>query len=85
MDVDVRELEEKLPEYVSRAAAGESIVVTDQGAPVARLVAFDQCASLSRAIEEASIEAPRRSSLGDAITYHTASTVQTVLDGDRGD
>ena len=84
MEVGVRELKAKLSQYVSRAAAGESVVVTDRGTPVARLVAFGEDASLERGIEEGWIEAPRRNSLGAATRYVATSSVQATLDEDRG-
>ena len=84
MEVGVRELKAKLSEYVSRAAAGESVVVTDRGTPVARLVAFGEDAALERGIEEGWIEPPRRNSLGAATRYASATSVQAALDEDRG-
>lgn len=85
MEVGVRELKAKLSEYVGKAAAGESVVVTDRGTPVARLVPFDEAAALARGIEEGGIEAPRRTSLGVATKYEAARPVLAVLDEDRGD
>lgn len=38
MNVGIRELEAKLSEYLSRAAAGEEIIVTDRGRPIVRLL-----------------------------------------------
>ena len=37
MNVAVRELKDHLSEYINRAAAGEEVVVTSHGKPVARL------------------------------------------------
>lgn len=37
MTVGVAELKAKLSEYLSRARAGEEVVVTDRGRPVARI------------------------------------------------
>jgi prevent-host-death family protein len=48
----VRELKAKLSEYVGRAAAGESIIVTDRGRPVARLTGLDTAAPLTKGIDE---------------------------------
>ena len=84
MEVGVRELKAKLSEYVGRAAAGESVIVTDRGTPVARLVAFGEDAALERGIEEGWIEAPGRTSLGAATRYAATSSVQAALDEDRG-
>jgi prevent-host-death family protein len=38
MDVGIRELKNRLSEYVSRVEAGDEITVTDRGRPVARLL-----------------------------------------------
>lgn len=84
MEVGVRELKAKLSEYVSRAAAGQSVVVTDRGTPVARLVPFGDDAAFERGIEEGWIEAPRRTSLGTPTRYVATSSVQAALDADRG-
>lgn len=39
MDVSIRELKNRLSEYLRRAQAGEEVVVTSRGKPVARLSA----------------------------------------------
>ena len=84
MEVGVRELKAKLSEYVTKAAAGEAVVVTDRGTPVARLVAFSTDASLDRGIKEGWIEAPRRSALAATTRYTATSSVQSAFDDDRG-
>jgi prevent-host-death family protein len=84
MEVGVRDLKAKLSEYITKAAAGESVVVTDRGTPVARLVAFDEGASLERGITEGWIEAPRRTSLGTPTRFTAQDSVLAVLDDDRG-
>lgn len=38
----MRELKNQLSRYLSRVQAGEEVVVTERGRPVARLVAIDQ-------------------------------------------
>lgn len=50
--VGVRELKASLSAYLRRVAAGESVVVTDHGRPVARLVPPDVPEGLSRLIRE---------------------------------
>ena len=45
MDVSVRELKNRLSEYLRRASAGEEIVVTSRGKPVGRLVGPGQPSS----------------------------------------
>ena len=84
MDVGVRELKAKLSEYLAAAAAGEDIVVTDRGRPVARLVPFGSRAAVDRGITDGWIEAPRRTRLGAVTRHKSDSSVLDVLDEDRG-
>jgi prevent-host-death family protein len=42
VEVGVRELKNNLSRYLDRARAGEEVVVTDRGTPIARLTALDQ-------------------------------------------
>lgn len=48
MDVAISELRSNLRSYVERARAGERVVVTERGVPVARLVAVDEESLLDR-------------------------------------
>lgn len=48
MDVAISELRANLKSYVDRARAGERVVVTERGIPVARLVAVDAEGLLAR-------------------------------------
>jgi prevent-host-death family protein len=84
MNVGIRELKAKLSEYLSRAAAGEDIVVTDRGRPIVRLVPFSQDDMLQRGFEEGWIEAPRREGLTATERFRSSSAVLDVLDEDRG-
>jgi prevent-host-death family protein len=84
MEVGVRELKAHLLEYLGRAAAGEDVVVTDRGRPVARLVPFASGSAVDRGIEEGWIEPPRRTSLTAAEPHRSALSVAEVLDEDRG-
>jgi prevent-host-death family protein len=84
MEVGVRELKAKLSEYLAAAAAGEDVVVTDRGRPVARLVPFASTSSVQRGIADGWIEAPRRTRLDVATRHQSNSSVLDVLDEDRG-
>jgi prevent-host-death family protein len=42
LNVGVRELKSRLSEYLRRAQAGQSVLVTDRGQPVARIVPVGQ-------------------------------------------
>ena len=52
MDVGIRDLRADLSRWVKRVQAGEEIVVTDRGKPVARLVAMDGERKIDRLIRE---------------------------------
>ena len=52
MDVAISELRANLKVFIERAKAGERIVVTDRGVPVARLVAAEQEELLDRLARE---------------------------------
>jgi len=85
MNVGIRELKAHLSEYVGKAAAGERIIVTDRGTPVAQLSALDDQSALQRGIEEGWITPPRRSGGLEPITpWPSALSTAEVLDEDRG-
>jgi prevent-host-death family protein len=52
MDVAVSTLRAHLSEWVDRARAGEEILVTDRGVPVARLLGVDTAPLLERLVAE---------------------------------
>lgn len=60
MHVGVRELRNGLSAYLRRAQRGETMLVTDRGRPVARIVPPDMPDSLVRAIREGRVIAPTR-------------------------
>ena len=85
MAVDMRELKAKLSEYVSRAAKGEEIVVTDRGQqPVARLVGIAGGSMIERGIEEGWITPASRIRLGPAQRFAASRGLADVLAEDRG-
>jgi prevent-host-death family protein len=84
MNVGIRELKAHLSEYVARVAAGEEVVVTDRGRPVARVVPFAGVTEVDRGIEEGWIDAPRRSRLDPVEPVRASRSTLEVLDEDRG-
>jgi prevent-host-death family protein len=48
MDVPVTELRAHLSEWLDRVRAGEEVVVTDRGVPVARMLGMSATATLQR-------------------------------------
>lgn len=68
MDVAMSTLRAHLSEWVDRARAGEEVLVTDRGVPVARLVGVDAAPVLERLVAEGVIgragRAPRPRAAG---------------------
>ena len=84
MTVGIRELKARLSEYVSRAANGEQIVVTDRGRPVARLVGLGEASMIERGIEEGWVTPATRTRLEPASRFRAPRSIADVLDEDRG-
>jgi prevent-host-death family protein len=61
LEVGIRELRAHLSRYVKRVEAGEEILVTDRGKPVARMTQADRRSKLEELIAAGIVEpAPRR-------------------------
>lgn len=58
MDVAVTELRAHLSEWLDRARAGDEVVITDRGVPVARLLGLAATATLERLTAEGVIGRP---------------------------
>ena len=84
MNVGIRELKAHLSQYVRRAAAGENVLVTDRGKPVARLVSLGGTSMVDRGIAEGWITPASRAALTPAIQYKALLSIMEVMDEDRG-
>lgn len=84
MNVGIRELKARLSEYVKLAAAGENVLVTDRGKPVARLVSLGGTSMVDRGIAEGWITPPSRAVLTPANPYRALLSTTEVMDEDRG-
>ena len=60
MDVSISTLRAELSTWIERARAGEEVVVTDRGTPVARLLAIDTAPLLDQLIRTGVLNRPRR-------------------------
>ena len=58
--VGIRELRAKLSSYLDRVKAGEDVVVTERGRPVARISAPDGMDTLARLIAEGRVTPAKR-------------------------
>ena len=68
--VGIRELKQNASAVVARAAAGETLVVTDRGRPVARLLPLERKSRLQEMIDAGQITMPEYS-MQDYIKDHT--------------
>jgi len=60
VDVPVTALRAQLGDWLDRARAGEDVVVTDRGIPVARLVGLDSATTIDQLTNEGLISRPAR-------------------------
>ncbi len=60
MDVAISRLRAELAHWIERALAGEEIVVTDRGTPVARLLPVDTAPLLDQLVERGVLSRPQR-------------------------
>jgi len=58
MDVAVSVLRAELSTWIHRAQAGDEVVITDRGIPVARLVPVDSAPLLDRLVSEGVLSGP---------------------------
>ena len=81
----VRELKQRLSEYLERAGGGETIRVTDRGRPKALLGPLPGRARLDAGLAEGWISPPSRSGLGSIERARAERSVRDVIAEDRGD
>lgn len=84
MDVGVRELKQRLSEFLDRAANGETIRVTDRGRPKAVLGPLPGADRLRTGVAEGWVRAGTGRPLGKTTRYRATRRVADALDDDRG-
>jgi prevent-host-death family protein len=63
LEVGVRELKNNLSRYLDKVQAGDEVVVTERGRPVARLLGIDhQTEHLAELVASGEVRAPRSTS-----------------------
>lgn len=60
MDVAVSTLRAEMSRWIERARAGEEVVITDRGVPVARLLAVDSAPLLEQLVQRGVLSRPQR-------------------------
>lgn len=83
-DVGVRELKQRLSEYLDRAERGEVLRVTDRGRPKAILGPLPGRARLAEGVSEGWIEPGSGTALRDVPRRTARKRVLDVLGEDRG-
>jgi prevent-host-death family protein len=84
-DVGVRELKQRLSEYLDQAERGELIRVTDRGRPKALLGPLPGRARVEEGVAEGWITPGSGASLGGVRRWKAQRTVLDVLGEDRGE
>lgn len=89
--IGIREFREQASTYIRRAGAGERIVVTVSGQPVALLSPLDASATATLTIADliarGAVIAPRRTgdfTLGDPVIVHSGARIDQLLRQVRG-
>jgi prevent-host-death family protein len=84
MDVGVRELKQRLSEYLERAAKGEFIRVTDRGVPKAVLGPVPDRARLEQGIEEGWVSPGEAGPVARVRPARSRRRIADVVTEDRG-
>jgi prevent-host-death family protein len=58
-EVGIRELRAGLSKWIAQVRAGEELIVTDRGAPVARVVPIDRISAYERLVAAGLLDPPR--------------------------
>jgi prevent-host-death family protein len=80
MDVGVTELRAHLGRWIDAARAGNDIVITDRGTPVARIVALDSTPVIDRLTARGVISRPARPTRPIAGDRHRPTPKRAVAD-----
>ncbi|MDQ3344106.1 MAG: type II toxin-antitoxin system prevent-host-death family antitoxin [Actinomycetota bacterium] len=86
MDVAVSTLRAELADWIERVRAGEEVVVTDRGRPVARLVSVDTAPLLEQLTRQGVLSRPRRAerpSARGAQRVHAQGSVSELVSDQR--
>ena len=83
-DVGVRELKQRLSEYLDRAERGEVLRVTDRGRPKAMLGPLPGRARIEKGVAAAWITAGTGEGLRDVLRWRASRSVLDILSEDRG-
>ena len=86
MDVSISTLRAELSSWIERARAGEEVIVTDRGTPVARLLAVGTAPLLDQLIAKGVLSKPRhadRPAARDVARAHASGPVSELVSEQR--
>ena len=85
MNVGVRELKQHLSEYLDRAAAGETLQITDRGVPKVLIIPVPGVGRMQSGVEEGWLRAPQSTAPLAAVQRAPSERrIADVLLEDRG-
>jgi prevent-host-death family protein len=85
MEVGVRELKQRLSEFLDLVARGEQVIVTDRGTPKAMISPVRAAGRLQEGIDDGWIRPPVRPHRADVPTAQSDRRIMDVIDEDRGE
>lgn len=78
MDVAISRLRAELSGWIGHVRAGEEVVITERGVPVARLLPIDTAPLIERLTEQGVLGRPRRADRPDAQSVVRARATEPV-------
>ena len=83
VEVGVRDLKNNLSRYLDRVQAGEEVIVTERGRPIARLAALDHSMDrLAELISTGVVRPAKRIASGLPLLSSSKVTVKKLTDGE---
>lgn len=80
MDVAISTLRAELSGWIEHVQAGEEVVITERGIPVARLLPIDTAPLIERLTQQGVLGKPRRAARPDAQAVVRARAADSVSD-----
>jgi prevent-host-death family protein len=85
MEVGVRELKQRLSEFLDLVARGEHVIVTDRGTPKAVISPARSAGRVQEGVDDGWIRPPVRPRPADVPAAQSDRRIMDVVDEDRGE
>lgn len=82
-EVGIRELRDHLSKYLEQVQAGDALVVTDRGRPIARVVPMSGERTIDRLIREGKVTPPKTRARSRPTPIKAAGTVSDLVADQR--